>query len=217
MAGWGVTYSTIDNRLDPHEGMYFRFAQDFAGIGGDARFIRTTADARLYKPLLEGSDFIGMLRVGAGNITGIGQQVSTIDNFFQGGETIRGFASLGYGPRYVNDFRHEHRAWRQELRQRHGRGAIPASRRAAGLRPARRGLCRRRHPVGHGRTFELWSGSRAATGATIYDDTAIRSSVGASILWASPFGPIRADFAEAINKKSYDTTQFFRIGTSAAF
>ena len=46
---------------------------------------------------------------------------------------------------------------------------------------------------------------------------AIRSSVGASIIWASPFGPIRADFAQAITKKSYDSTQFFRIGTSAAF
>ena len=51
----------------------------------------------------------------------------------------------------------------------------------------------------------------------IMDDMAIRSSVGASIIWASPFGPIRADFAQALSKKSYDTTQFFRIGTSAAF
>ena len=46
---------------------------------------------------------------------------------------------------------------------------------------------------------------------------AIRSSVGGSIIWASPFGPIRADFAQAITKQSYDKTEFFRIGTSAAF
>lgn len=51
----------------------------------------------------------------------------------------------------------------------------------------------------------------------IANDTAIRSSVGGSIMWQSPFGPIRMDFAKALTKKSYDDLQFFRIGTSSAF
>ncbi len=97
-----MTYSTIDSRVDPHEGMYFRFAQEIAGIGGDARFIRTTADARIYKPLFDGSDVVGVLKATGGNITGLGQPVTTTDDFFKGGETIRGFASLGYGPRYYD-------------------------------------------------------------------------------------------------------------------
>ena len=100
-ATWGLTYSTLDSKLDPHEGWYVRFSQDIAGIGGDARYLRSTADARLYTPLFDGSDMVGILRVAGGNITGLGQPVSTIDNFFKGGETIRGFAPLGYGPRYV--------------------------------------------------------------------------------------------------------------------
>ena len=52
---------------------------------------------------------------------------------------------------------------------------------------------------------------------TFVGDTAIRSSVGASILWASPFGLLRLDFAQALTKQSYDNTQFVRIGAGASF
>ena len=42
---------------------------------------------------------------------------------------------------------------------------------------------------------------RRATTLTVGGDTTkIRSSVGASIIWASPLGPIRFDFAKAITK-----------------
>ena len=54
-------------------------------------------------------------------------------------------------------------------------------------------------------------------GCIINDDSAIRSSVGASIIWASPFGQIRADYAQALTKQSYDKTQVFRIGAGASF
>ena len=205
--GWGLTYTTLDSKLDPHEGVYFRFAQDFAGVGGDARFVRSTADARLYTPLLEGSDFVGLLKVTAGNITGLGQSVATADNFFKGGETIRGFASYGYGPRetssglalggknYVNG----------TAEVQFPLPGIPPDWGLKGAAFADAGI--------------LWGVDKPATcsGCTIVDDTAIRSSVGGSLLWQSPFGPIRMDFAQAITKQSYDSTQFFRIGTSGAF
>jgi outer membrane protein insertion porin family len=206
--GWGLTYSTLDSRLDPREGLYFRFTQDFAGVGGDARFVRTVADARIYRPIIEGGDYIGMLRAAGGNIIGIGQPVASIDNFFKGGETIRGFAPLGYGPRELNSG-----------------AAIGGKNFVAGtaevqfplpIMPPEFGL--------RGAVFAdaglLWGADVPATcGAfcNVADDTALRSSVGASIIWASPFGPIRADFAQALSKQSYDTTQSFRIGTGAAF
>ncbi len=214
-ASWGVTYSTIDSRLDPHEGFYFRFAQDLAGLGGDARFVRSTVDARLYKPLLEGSDMVGLLKVTGGNITGLGQPVSTNDDFFQGGETIRGFAPIGYGPRYVNGSTNIALGGKNYIA---GTAEVqfpfPAVPPDFGLRAAifaDAGLL-------WGTDVPSSCGTSAAcSGGKVYDDMGIRSSVGASIIWASPFGPIRADFAQALTKKSYDTTQFFRIGTSAAF
>jgi outer membrane protein insertion porin family len=207
--GWGVTYSTLDSKLDPHEGIYFRFSQDFAGVGGDARFVRSQADARLYTPLMENSDMVGLLRVAGGNITGLGQTVAPIDDFFKGGETIRGFASLGYGPRYVNT----------------GTGtniALGGKNYVSGTAEVQFPLPGVPPDFGlRGAVFAdagiLWGTDATVGSGTIYDDTAIRSSVGASILWQSPFGPIRADFAQAMTKQSYDSTQFFRVSTGMQF
>ena len=56
------------------------------------------------------------------------------------------------------------------------------------------------------------------TGAiTLADDSIVRSSVGASIMWNSPVGPIRMDFAKAITKADFDKEQFFRFGASTKF
>jgi outer membrane protein insertion porin family len=51
-----------------------------------------------------------------------------------------------------------------------------------------------------------------------YADTpAIRASVGASIIWDSPFGPLRFDFAYPFLKEPYDRTQFFAFGGGTKF
>jgi outer membrane protein insertion porin family len=205
--GWGLTYSTIDSTLDPHEGVFVRFGQDFAGVGGDARFVRTTAEARYYRPLLEDSDLVGMVKVAGGNITGLGQPVNTLDNFFKGGETVRGFAPLGYGPRETST--------NTALGGKNFVAATAEVQFPLPFLPPDFGL--------RGAFFAdaglLWGADipSTCTGCVVVDDTAIRTSVGGSIIWASPFGPIRADFAQAINKQNYDQTQVFRIGTGAAF
>jgi outer membrane protein insertion porin family len=54
-------------------------------------------------------------------------------------------------------------------------------------------------------------------GVTPLDDASIRSSVGGSILWASPLGPLRADFAHVLSSEGYDEEQFFRFGGASRF
>src|SRR5262249_2281398 len=49
------------------------------------------------------------------------------------------------------------------------------------------------------------------------DSDAIRASVGASLIWNSPIGPLRADFGYAILKESFDQTQVFRFGAATKF
>jgi outer membrane protein insertion porin family len=49
------------------------------------------------------------------------------------------------------------------------------------------------------------------------DDSAIRASLGASILWNSPLGPLRLDIAKAIVKQKYDEEQLIRFGASTKF
>ncbi len=57
----------------------------------------------------------------------------------------------------------------------------------------------------------------ASTPDTLEDSASIRSSVGGSLMWNSPVGPLRMDFAEVLSKQSYDQTQFFRFGAQSKF
>ncbi len=49
------------------------------------------------------------------------------------------------------------------------------------------------------------------------DSPAVRASVGASIIWDSPFGPLRFDFAYPFLREGYDRTQFFAFGGGTKF
>jgi outer membrane protein insertion porin family len=48
-------------------------------------------------------------------------------------------------------------------------------------------------------------------------DMSLRASVGASIIWASPFGPLRFDYAVPFKKESYDEVQRFKFGIATQF
>ena len=49
------------------------------------------------------------------------------------------------------------------------------------------------------------------------DDGTIRSSVGVSLLWQSPLGPLRFDYAFVLSKAPEDQTQAFRFSGGGAF
>jgi outer membrane protein insertion porin family len=49
------------------------------------------------------------------------------------------------------------------------------------------------------------------------DSNTIRSSIGAGLLWESPFGPIRFDYAYALTKDANDRTQRFRFSGGGKF
>jgi outer membrane protein insertion porin family len=46
----------------------------------------------------------------------------------------------------------------------------------------------------------------------IADTRAIRSSVGAGLVWASPFGNLSVNYAFALTKAPYDVTQPINFG-----
>jgi len=45
----------------------------------------------------------------------------------------------------------------------------------------------------------------------VADSNVMRSSLGVGLIWDSPLGPIRADYAIPVTKASYDVTQRFRF------
>src|SRR5262249_38298023 len=98
MLGYSVAYSTLDNNKNPTSGLYAEFKQDFAGVGGDVNFIRSTADARSYYEVF--SDVVAVLHLQGGNIMGWGgKDLRMLDHFQMGPNLVRGFAPAGIGPR----------------------------------------------------------------------------------------------------------------------
>ena len=45
----------------------------------------------------------------------------------------------------------------------------------------------------------------------------VRSSVGVGLIWASPFGPLRFDYAIPLSKGPYDRVQQFKFGGGTSF
>jgi outer membrane protein insertion porin family len=98
--GTGITYSTLDNAKSPTHGIRAQFNNDFAGLGGAAKFARTTDDVRYYHEIV--GDVLGMVRAQGGYVTPWGgQQLPLLDGFFGGPQLVRGFAPNGFGPRDI--------------------------------------------------------------------------------------------------------------------
>ena len=53
--------------------------------------------------------------------------------------------------------------------------------------------------------------------ADILDSSKVRSSVGASLIWASPFGPLRLDGAYVLSEEPFDETEAIRFGAATNF
>ncbi len=90
-----------DSTVDPHTGFITRFGTDFAGVGGDAKFIRTKLDGTYYVPLdrfTGNSDWGIAVSGGVGYFFNLGVQEQIIDRFFLGGDNLRGFQAGGAGP-----------------------------------------------------------------------------------------------------------------------
>ncbi|TAK50043.1 MAG: outer membrane protein assembly factor BamA [Xanthobacteraceae bacterium] len=214
LVGYTLAYNVLDNNKNPTSGLYAELKQDFAGVGGDVQFIRTTADSRFYYPVV--SDIVGMLRVQGGHVTGWGSgDLRMLDHFQLGPNLVRGFAVSGIGPRDVtpgsltNDALGGTMYW----------GATAELQMPFWFLPKEIGL---RGAV-YADAGSLWNykgpTSWSVTGETVTvdDSNVIRSSVGVGLIWDSPFGPLRFDYAVPMTKGPYDREQRFRFGGGASF
>lgn len=212
--GTSLTYDKRNHPKNPTSGYYLQLATDMAGLGGDVQFVRVNAEGRAYYPISEKITFVG--RVTGGHIEAWGgDDVRLTDLYFRGGETIRGFDRGGFGPRdlSVNDSRRSsiggQTFWATTAEIRFPLPFIPDDLGLSGAVFADAGslfnandLARRLDDQGD---------------IILADEDSIRSSVGASIMWNSPVGPIRMDFAKALTKEAFDEEQFFRFGASTKF
>ena len=100
--GYSLVFDNLNNRLRPSAGRRIIIGQDFAGLAGDVRYLRTTASAKQYFGL--GKGFIFSLSAEGGYIKGIGQDVRLTDRFFLGDPQMHGFDIRGVGPRIIRTY-----------------------------------------------------------------------------------------------------------------
>ncbi|NJM50582.1 MAG: outer membrane protein assembly factor BamA [Sphingomonadales bacterium] len=105
--GYTLLYDTRDSRVRPTRGHSVSLTQDFAGLGGNVRYIRSILNADKYWRLTN-SGFIFSLSAEGGYIHPLqnrGSEADGIDDvrltdrFFLGEPQIRGFDIRGVGPR----------------------------------------------------------------------------------------------------------------------
>ncbi|SDN50670.1 outer membrane protein assembly factor BamA [Afipia sp. GAS231] len=199
--GSTATYSTLDNTKSPTNGIKSQLSQDLAGLGGDVKFLRTVEDVRYYKSI--NSDLTGMVRAQGGYITGWGgQQVPLMNNFFGGPTMVRGFATNGFGPRDLTpgttmDNVGGSMYWATTAELQSGIPGVPDE---YGLKASAF--------VDAGSVFR-YSGSTSSL--QVANKSVVRSSVGAGLTWASPFGALTVDYAVPLTKAAYDVVQPLRF------
>jgi outer membrane protein insertion porin family len=203
--GNGLTYSTVDNPRNPTEGVRIQTNNEVAGLGGAAKFARSTEDARYYHPLV--GDVVGMVRAQSGYVTPWGgQQLPLLDGFFGGPQLIRGFAPNGFGPRDITPGTTQDNVggniyWTTSAELQSPMPLVPPD---AQLKVALFSDAGSLWATNASNVSQLASLSPSQQ---IANSRALRASVGASMIWDSPFGAIRVDYAYPIAHQSYDVTQ----------
>lgn len=106
LVGYTIAYDDRDNRLRPTRGQSASLSQDFAGLGGSVKYVRTRVNASKHFNL--GSRFIlnisaegGYIYPFGGRPTPTSDKVRLTDRFFLGEPQMRGFDIRGVGPRVI--------------------------------------------------------------------------------------------------------------------
>src|SRR4029078_12193689 len=101
--GYSLNYNTLDNNKNPTDGLLIDWKQDFAGVGGDVKYIKSAIDAKYYTPLV--ADIVGLIHLQGGMLNQFGgSELRMLDHFQMGPNLVRGFAPNGIGPRDLNPF-----------------------------------------------------------------------------------------------------------------
>ncbi len=195
-----------NSRVDPSAGFIFSATQEFAGVGGDVSYSKTSANAKLYRSLLNEDVILSAEFEGGVLVSGETAGSRFNDRFYLGGDTLRGFSSFGIGPRDT---------------------AVQSGDPLGGNYYAVARL-EASFPIGlpeeygiFGGVFfdvgSVWGLDDTAGTETVDDSAIFRSAIGLSLFWDSALGPLRLNFARPISEESYDNTETFSLTIDTRF
>ena len=210
----GYTYSWDTRRtgIDPTRGILFRFSQDLAGLGGDNKYVKTTAELTGQR-LIRNEEVTLRATLEGGAINMLEGDSRLTDRFFLSSRQLRGFEPKGLGPRDLN-------VGNDDVL---GGNVYAVARFEAEFPlgvPEEYGV-RGGAFVDVGSVWSLDNLDGGADGSDglelVDDDFALRASIGVSLFWTTPLGPLRFNFSKPLVKEDYDEEQNFQFTISTAF
>ncbi|MGE3873619.1 MAG: outer membrane protein assembly factor BamA, partial [Parvibaculaceae bacterium] len=218
----GYVYDDLDSPSKPSKGFRGKGTLEIAGLGGDVYYASLDTAAYYFMPLFF-DGVILKLEANAGHMVPLtSDDIPIQDRFFKGSDSFRGFKRGGVGPRMTN---------------------TNGDSDAIGGYTYAIGTVETTFPLGlpeefglegavfsdfgtvfeaPEKTMQAQAGSICEPGGNsneceVFDTPAFRLSVGAGVIWQSPFGPLRVDVAYPLIKADYDEEELFRFSVGTRF
>lgn len=182
-----------DSTIAPTKGGSFSLLAEFAGLGGDSRFVKTIANGTYFQPIW--LDHILSGRVEAGYGYGWdGEPLPLFERFYLGGpNSLRGFKFRKVSP--IDDTGVRIGGDTELLGNIEYIIPLPFNIRVAGF-------------------FDI--GNVYGFGVK-FDPTNLRESAGAGVRWLSPFGPIRLDYGVNLDRRAGEEFGAFHFSVGSPF
>lgn len=205
--GYRYSYDSRRSGVDPTAGYLFEFGQDFAGVGGDNDFVKTSARVAAERAIFN-EEVVLRADIQAGALNFSSGTNRAVDRFLLRSEILRGFEPGGIGPRDVSENDDDALGGNYFFAARFdAEFPLPL--------PEEYGIS--------GGVFydvgNLWDLSDVDTsgGDIVGEGGSLRHVLGLSILWDSPIGPLRFNFSDAIVKEDFDREQNFEFTIRTTF
>jgi outer membrane protein insertion porin family len=217
-------YDDLDNPARPTSGLRAQIETEVAGLGGNTQYGAVEGRAWYFIPVYD-ERFVLKLEANAGHMESFSNKdIPLQDRFFKGSDSFRGFARSGLGPKQTgNDGQLDSigaktyaigtvelnfplglpEAWGLEGAVFSDFGTVFNTDEASVANLS--GLCN-------------YSGKpAAAANCTVFDKSSLRASIGAGVIWQSPFGPLRLEAAYPLLKEDFDQKEIIRFSIGTRF
>lgn len=186
-----ISYNDTDDYFLPREGIDAGTSLEYAGIGGDIEYIKSSTSFKFYYGLEDIIDYDWIFRYRANlNYLIDNGTVKEGDSFYLGGpKTLRGYETLAFGPDGDDNIMKKMFSNGIEM----SFPLIPSAK----------------------MRWELFI-DYGMIGEDSFTDVK-RAGAGAAISWTSPFGPIQFIFSEPLNAEASDKTSNFEFSMGSKF
>ncbi len=214
--GGTYVYDRRNSPVDPSAGFILTLSQEFAGLGGDSTYSKTSGTARAYASFFEEDLLLSAALEGGALFSQDGSIVT--ERFITGGDAFRGFARNGVGPRDVCRVG-ECLNPQEDVRVDDPLGGnfLSVLRLDASF------------PLGPLEEYGIFGGVFSDVGSLwglddtdgsmgeVDDSFYLRATAGVSVFVETPFAPLRFNYSRALRDRSTDETENFRFTVATRF